>query len=338
MWRIGIIGAGHYGEAHAQAIAQLDDAVLVAASRTNAEALAAFTARFGGVGYTDYAQLLNDPAVDVVVIATPHHLHTHVAIEAARAGKHILLEKPMAPTLPECQQIADAAHEAGVSLMLGHVNHFAPAYVAAKAILDSGEMGEVVLGTATMQKQWMEPNRRSWHLDRAEGGGVWMTVGVHPLDRMTWLINAPVTSVAAQLSTRFYDQAADDAGMVFLRYANGAAGTVVSVGYADGAPKHLTELVCTRGTLNVEYAAGVQIGRGDTWRTVPESVPKGDWMDAALVGEWQGFLHALDTGTPPPVPPDFALHIMQIMFAAEESSALRREIPIEPAWRPPERA
>ena len=196
MWRIGIIGAGHYGEAHAQAIAQLDDAVLVAASRTNAEALAAFTARYGGVGYTDYAQLLNDPAVDVVVIATPHHLHTHVAIEAARAGKHILLEKPMAPTLPECQQIADAAHEAGVSLMLGHVNHFAPAYVAAKAILDSGEMGEVVLGTATMQKQWMEPNRRSWHLDRAEGGGVWMTVGVHPLDRMTWLINAPVTSVA----------------------------------------------------------------------------------------------------------------------------------------------
>lgn len=334
MWRIGIIGAGHYGEAHAQAIAELNGAVVAAASRTNAEALAAFTARYGGVGYTDSADLLSDPAVDVVVIATPHHLHTQIAIAAAGAGKHILLEKPMAPTLAECEQIASAAREAGVSLMLGHVNHFVPAYRVAKAILESGEMGEVVLGTATMQKGWMEPNRREWHLDRSMGGGVWMTVGIHPLDRMTWLIDAPVTQVSAQLSTRFYDQQADDAGMVFLRYANGAAGTVVSVGYADGAPKHLTELVCTRGMLNVDYTAGVQIGRGDVWRTVPESRPEGDWMQAALVAEWQGFLHALGASTPPPVPPDFALHIMQVIFAAEESSATRREVTIDPAWSP----
>lgn len=334
VWRIGIIGAGHYGEAHAQAIAQLDDAAVAAASRTNAEALAEFTTRYGGAGYTDYADLLNDRNVDVVVIATPHHLHTQIAIAAARAGKHILLEKPMAPTLAECHQIAEAAQTAGVSLMLGHVNHFAPAYSAAKAILESGEIGEVVLGTATMQKQWMEPNRRSWHLDRSTGGGVWMTVGVHPVDRMTWLINAPVTQVSAQLSTRFYDQKADDTGMVFLRYANGAAGTVVAVGYSDGAPKHLTELVCTRGALTVDYTSGVQIGRGDLWRTVPESLPKSDWMHEALVSEWEGFLHALDTHAPPPVPADFALHIMQIMFAAEESSVARREVLIEPAWQP----
>ncbi|NOG50727.1 MAG: Gfo/Idh/MocA family oxidoreductase [Chloroflexi bacterium] len=125
-------------------------------------------------------------------------------------------------------------------MMLGHVNHFAPAYRVAKSILESGEMGEVVLGTATMQKQWMESNRREWHLDRSVGGGVWLTVGVHPVDRMTWLIGSPVTQVSAQLSTRFYDQQADDTGMAFLRYASGAAGTVVSVGYSDGAPKHLT--------------------------------------------------------------------------------------------------
>lgn len=334
MWKIGIIGAGHYGEEHARAIAQLDDAVVTAASRTNAAALAGFTARYGGAGYTDYADLLNDPEVDAVVIATPHHLHTDIALAAARAGKHILLEKPMAPTFAECQQIADAAQAAKVCLMLGHVNHFAPAYQAAKTILDSGEMGEVVLGTATMQKQWMEPNRRAWHFDRSTGGGVWMTVGLHPVDRMTWLINAPVTHVSAQLSTRFYDQDADDTGMVFLRYANGAAGTVVSVGYADGAPKHLTELVCTRGMLNVEYASGVQIGRGETWQTVPGSQPEGDWMIEALVGEWRGFLKALDTQTPPPVSSDFALHIMQVMFAAGESSAARREIAIAPTWHP----
>ena len=78
---------------------------LVAASRTNAAALAEFTARYGGRGYTDYADLLADPAVDAVVIATPHHLHTAAVEAAAQAGKHILLEKPMAPTLAECDRI-----------------------------------------------------------------------------------------------------------------------------------------------------------------------------------------------------------------------------------------
>ncbi|NOG50728.1 MAG: Gfo/Idh/MocA family oxidoreductase [Chloroflexi bacterium] len=114
MWRIGIIGAGHYGEQHARALAQIDRAVVTAASRTHADALRDFTGRYGGTGYTDYAQLLRDPAVDAVVIATPHHLHTNIAVAAAQAGKHILLEKPMAPTLAECQQIADAARENGV--------------------------------------------------------------------------------------------------------------------------------------------------------------------------------------------------------------------------------
>lgn len=334
VWRIGIIGAGHYGEAHAQALAELDNTVLTAASRTNADALAAFAARFGCASYTDFDDLLKDTNVDVVVIATPHNLHTHVAIAAARAGKHILLEKPMAPTLAECHLIAQAARASGVSLMLGHVNHFVPAYQMAKAILESGELGEVVLGTATMQKLWMEPNRREWHLDRAKGGGVWMTVGIHPLDRLTWLINAPVTQVSAALSTRFYNQQADDTGMAFLRYANGAAGTIVSVGYSDGVPKHLTELVCARGAMNIDYTSGVQIGRDNNWRTIPESVPSGDWMHEALVGEWKGFLHALDSSISPPVPPDFALHVMQVLFAAEESSETRRAIDIDPAWNP----
>lgn len=333
MWRAGIIGAGSYGEQHARAIAALDNVQLVAAARTNAAALAQFTEQFGGKGYADYNELLADPAVNVVVIATPHHHHTEIAVKAAQAGKHILLEKPMAPTLAECQQIADAAQSAGVQLMLGHVNHFAHAYQVAKSILESGEMGEVVQGSATMQKYWMEGNRRAWHMDRATGGGVWMTVGIHPLDRLVWLVDAPVTSVAAQFGTRFYEQAADDVGLVFLRFANGAAGTVVSTGYAQGAPKHLTELTCTRGMLNVDYTSGVHIGQDETWRQIPESVPQGDWMLDALVNEWRGFLGALDSGSEPPVSADFALHIMEVLFAAEESSREQHEIAIRSGWR-----
>lgn len=333
MWKVGIIGAGSYGEMHAKAIANTDGVELVAASRTNAGALAEFTGQYGGRGYTDYADLLADPNVNTVVIATPHHHHTEIAVKAAQAGKHILLEKPMAPTLAECRQIAEAAEAAGIQLMLGHVNHFAHPYRIARQILESGEMGEVIQGSAAMQKYWMEGNRREWHMNRETGGGVWMTVGVHPLDRLVWLTDSPVTSVAAQFGTRFYEQQADDVGMVFLRFANGAAGCVVSTGYSDGAPKHLTELTCTRGMMNIDYNAGVLIGRQDKWQLVPDSQPTGDWMLEALTDEWRGFVGALNSGSRPPVPADFALHIMDIIFAAEQSSREKREIPLTSSWQ-----
>ncbi|MEO1664885.1 MAG: Gfo/Idh/MocA family oxidoreductase [Chloroflexota bacterium] len=332
MWGVGIIGAGSYGAQHAHAIKELDTAQVVAASRTNHEALAEFTTAHGGAGYTDFHDLLQDDAVDIVMIATPHHLHTDVTIAAAQAGKHILLEKPIAHTPEDCQRIIDAVQAASVKFMVGHVNHFVPAYRVAKQLLESGEMGEVVHGIATMQKYWMVDNRRGWHLDRSTGGGVWLTVGIHPLDRMTWLIDSPVTAVSAQFGTRFHNQNADDTGMIFVRYANGAAGTVVSTGYNTGAPKHLTELTCSKGMLNIDYEAGVSIGRGEVWQTIPESIPSDDWMHESIVEEWSQFITAIESNTRSPVPADFAMHIMDVVFASEQSSQEKREISVTSTW------
>jgi predicted dehydrogenase len=332
MLNVGIIGAGSYGAQHAAALAELPDVRLVAACRTNRAALDEFVAQWGGRGYDDHHALLADPAVDAVVIATPHHHHTDIALAAAQAGKHILLEKPMAPTLAECDRIIAAAAEAGVKLMVGHTNHFAPAYERAKAILDSGELGEIVLGLSTMSKYWFELNRREWHLDRATGGGMWMTAGIHCLDRLTWLIGSPVQQVSAQLSTRFHAQQADDAGLIFLRYASGAAGTVVSVGYATGAPKHLTELTCTKGMLTIDYVGGVSIGRAEQWQTVPDSGSPA-WMHQGLVSEWRAFVRAIVEDSEPAVSGAFARHIMAVVFAAEESSARRCEVSLPaPGW------
>lgn len=333
MWGIGIIGAGNYGAQHAQALSELTNLQLIASSRTNSEALNQFTSTYGGIGYTNYQDLLQNDSVDIVVIATPHDLHTDIAIAAAHAGKHILLEKPIAPTPNECKQIIEAIHTQGVKFMVGHVNHFVPAYQIAKQMIDAGEMGEVVLGLATMQKYWMVDNRRDWHLKRSTGGGVWITVGIHPIDRLTWLINSPVTSVSAQLSTAFHKQDVDDLGMAFLRYASGATGTIVSTGYKIGAPKHLTELTCTKGMLNIDYTTGVSIGRNEKWHTIPESLPTGDWMHEALVNEWKEFIYTIDSDTPTPVPADFAMHIMDVIFSAEKSSHLKREIKLQSYWK-----
>lgn len=331
MLNVGIIGAGFFGKKHAEAIAALDETRLVAVSRTDQDELSAFTQRFGGQGYINYRDLLANPNVEAVLVATPHHLHTEIAIAAAKAGKHILLEKPMAPTLAECDQILHAVKAASVRLMVGHISQFSPTYRIAKALITSGEMGEVVWGVSSMNKLWLESNRRDWHLDRVTGGGMWLTAGMHCLDRLTWLVGSQAQSVSAQFGVRFHDQQADDVGMIFLRYANGVSGTVISTGYQTGSPTNLTELTCTKGMLKVSYETGVQIGRDENWRLIPESVAAAEslhWMATALVDEWRALLNAIETGGETPVSGDSARHIMATAFAAEESSRLRREVAV----------
>ena len=328
MIQVGIIGAGFWGEKHADAIKVLSNVKLVAANRTNPTALNEFVGKYGGAGYTNYRELLDDPQVDAVVIATPHHLHTQIVLDAAEAGKHILLEKPIAPNLEECDQILQAVTEHRITFMAGHTNHFVPNYQHAKSLLESSELGQPVMVTDRTLKRWWAPNRREWHLDREMGGGMWMTIGVHNVDRMTWLVGSRVRSVSAHLDTRFHQQHADDHGMAFLRFENGIAGTAITVGYKTGVPSFDTEIVCTNGMLRIDKMKGISIGRDETWRQIPtirESDPE-NWMDEAMIEEWRAFLSAIETGAQPEVTGDFARHIMAVIFAAEQSSKEKREV------------
>lgn len=325
---LGIIGAGFFGEKHAQAIEQIDGMRVAAASSRDAAVIERFTARYGGQPYTDYRELVRDDGIDAVVIATPHDTHEEVTVVAAQAGKHVLLEKPMAPTREACDRIQASVDAAGVTLAVGHVTQFSPAYRIAKEILVSGAMGEVVAGVSTMRKRWHEPNRRWWHLDRAVGGGVLLTGGIHAIDRLTWLVGTNVTSVSAHLQTRFHNQPADDVGVIFMRYGDATTGVVLSVGYADGSPRHDTELTCTKGILQVHSVEGVHIGRGETMQHVPDS-GHGAWMDTALVEQLIAFRRKTQGETSDAVSGEFARHVMDVIFAAEASSETGMEVTVE---------
>ena len=324
MLGIGIIGAGDFGAAHARAIARLTEVRLVAACRTRAAPLAAFTEEFGGRGYTDYRRLLADPEVEAVVIATPHQLHAAMVEAAAAAGKHVLLEKPMAPTPAECRRIRQCVARSGISLMVGHTSHFVPAYRVARELLDAGELGEVFHGCSTMTRPWMTPNRRDWHLRRDSGGGMWLTIGVHVLDQLIWLLGGPVKSVAAELQTRFHDQQADDFAVALLRFQSGATATASCIGYRSGVFTFRTQLTGSRGLMRIDHTRGVFIGRDERWRAVPGSAST-DWMADALLAEWRAFAAALRTGSAMPVGDAYAAHVMAVAFAAEESSRRQRE-------------
>lgn len=324
---VGIIGAGHFGAVHARAIAATAGVRLVAACREDAEAARVFTDRHGGRPYSDWRALLADAAVDAVVIATPHHLHADMAIAAAEAGKHMLLEKPMAPTLAECDAINAAVTRAGVKLMIGHVMHFALPCLKAREVLDSGDLGRPILASSWMIKLWMEENRRPWHLARATGGGMLMTAGIHALDRLIWLMGGDVVGVQAMTASLFHDQEADDSALALLRFADGRIGQVASVGYRDSAVTFAMDLVCERGSLRIDFDRGVEVGRGGVWTPIANSHDPA-WMQAAVEGEWRAMVAAIRDGVPVPVDGRYGRAVIAAVTAITEAGASRREVPL----------
>ena len=328
MLGIGIIGAGFFGDVHARAITATPGVRVAAVATETAGQAGIFAATHGGTPHGDWRRLLDDAAVDAVVIATPHHLHADMAVEAAAAGKHVLLEKPMARTVLECTRIIEAAGSHGVQLMIGHLLHFARPSLAAQAILARGDLGRPVIGSSALRKLWMEPNRRDWHLDPASGGGMLMTAGIHALDLLVWLMDARVSAISAATGTYFHDQPADDSVALLVRFVDGRFGQVSSVGYRDGAVRYGMDLVCERGTLRIDYDAGVFVGHDGRWTEVPDTLEP-DWMLRAVEREWQAMLAAIEGRAPVPVSGAYGRHIIACIEAAFTSSRDRREVTVE---------
>jgi phthalate 4,5-cis-dihydrodiol dehydrogenase len=322
---VGIIGAGWWAGEHAKAVAATPGARLVAfASRAPAR-IASFQRDYGAEGYDDYRRLLDRSDVDAVAIAVPHDVHAAIAIEALRAGKHVLLEKPMARDRQECARIAAAARQSAKSFMLGLTHHFIPPIAAAKAIVARGDLGEVVSGFCASTHPWGWERRPRFYLDRALGGGVWLTLGVHFVDRLLWLIDSDVVAVKGVLGRRFHrpeELPADDAATALLHFANGATGTIVLAGYRAGPVWDELQLVAERGGLRLDER-GLAVGRDGDWQTVEVAA------DDPMRLEWLAFARAIDEGTPPPVSLEHALRVMDVVFAVEESAATGRELVIE---------
>ena len=322
---IGIIGAGKFSHQHVKAIREIDTFKLVAACRREEKELAQYCAHYGIKGYVNYQELLNDKTIDAVLIATPHHHHTTVAIEAARAGKHILLEKPFAPTLAECEQINNEAKAAGILLMLGHTTQFTAAFQATKALLDKEELGPLVQAVSFSNTLWMGPDRKKWHLSKEFGGGYLLTLGVHSISAMLSMVESPVASVRCTLGTRFHPFNTDDYGTLWMNFSNGVVATIIYTGYTKGVLKVESEFYCEKGMIKANVREGAFIAENDQWRLVPHS-QSGNWLHEALVNEWKEFSSSIIDKRRPLVDGDEAIKSMQVIDAAFRSSVENREI------------
>lgn len=321
MLGVGIIGAGWWAGEHARAICATPGTRLVGFSSRTPTRVAAFERDWGVAGYNDYRRLLDRSDVDAVAIAVPHDLHAVIAIEALRTGKHVLLEKPMARDREECAAIAAAARQSSKTFMLGLTHHFSPPVAMAKAIVERGDLGAVVAGLCASAYPWDWRRRPRFYLDRALGGGVWLTLGVHYVDRLLWLVESDVIAVKAVMGRRFHsleEHQADDAVTALLQFANGATGTIILAGLRGGPPWNELQIVAERGGIRLDER-GLMLGKDGPWEAV--EVSDADPMHV----EWDAFARSIEAGTPPPVTLEHALRVMDVVFDVEESAATGRE-------------
>lgn len=227
--KVGLVGAGGIAGAHLPAYKEYQDSVQLVAVCDVVEAAAARrAAEMGNVPYfTAIDQMLREVELDAVDICTTHIQHAPLALTAMAAGKHVLVEKPMACSMAECHSMVDAAERADVTFMVAQMQRFNPSYRGLKRLLDSGELGTIrAVRLDAMQNGPDGLRNNSWLLDgREAGGGVVISVAVHKIDLMRFLIGdvKRVTAVTRMAHPGFVNDA-EDYAVALLEFENGAIG------------------------------------------------------------------------------------------------------------------
>ena len=250
-----ILGAGMIADYHRQAIEANADlgARLVAVGHYAPEKFDAIGQRFG-VPCQSYAEVLQRPDVDVVCICTPSGQHAEQALAAANAGKHLLVEKPMALSLADADAMIDACARNGVQLGIALQRRAEPLFQRVRQAISAGDLGELTLGVITMpysrdaayyaQAEW----RGTWAQD---GGGVLMNQGIHLIDLLVWFMGDPV-SIHAHADTLHRPVEVEDVAAATLRFANGALATITATTTASPGFPHRVEIYGTNGGIQLE--------------------------------------------------------------------------------------
>ena len=216
---------------------------------------AAVAAPWGAAVFTDYKAMLAAGVVDAVVINTPHSLHKDMVLAAAAHGVHVLVEKPMATTLADCLLMEEACDGAGVVMVVGMIQHFMAEKLALLAALETGQLGRVLMIHDYRSTDYRPGARPDWFLDKAiAGGGAFINIGAHCLDRSLWLGGAPAVHINAATLNRFGASVETD-GAMELTLANGVQ---VRISIVSDTPGHIDEMlvVCELGTATVDPRKG----------------------------------------------------------------------------------
>ncbi len=347
--RVGLIGCGSIArQAHLRAMDVLRDRVrLVATADIDEAAARAAAAPWEAVAYADGQELIGRRDIDMIMIATPEIAHREWTEAAAAAGKHVLCEKPMAPTLADADAMIAACRSAGVQLMIGHSRRFTRRYMEIRRAIDRGDVGSVRLlrenerrsGAAVGAggRYW---SAEHWSGDPAVSVGAALTNGIHEADLLRWFAGSEPVAVFAEHSvTVERNRGVPDFITFSARFAGGAIGSSeISNCLPAGYPAfHQCEIYGTRGAIRAKDHDLVSLVR---YRDVGAEFPESNEILlhnlTAYVREWAAFLDAVQHGRPLPMPPEDARAALRLALAAVQSARTGTIVRLAPGGPPGE--
>jgi predicted dehydrogenase len=277
---VGVVGCGFVGlGAHVPAVAAIEGARIAAVADGDAKRRGKAVQKYRpGAAYEDYADLVKDPAVDAVVVAVPTPLHALVALAAIEAGKHVLCEMPLAPSLEEVEAMAAAARRAGVCLMPGLNFRFTPNYVRAREMVRRGQLGEVAavmyrefIPARDLAKQWPAG---AWVWNVEESGGPLFTLAVWSIDLLRWLLGSDVARVEAAAKYTPLPECGGTLGYdacAALKFQSGVVGSLQYSGTVAG-PASTSCLEVVGSSTHLLQATG-----NDALRLIGEEPARTEW-------------------------------------------------------------
>lgn len=267
MLNFGLIGCGRIAKKHASLLGSgsVEGARLAAVCDVDPQRAAEFAKRHGVPSYQSYQQMLAEAPLDVVSILTPSGMHAQHAIDAARMGKHVVVEKPMALTIRDADEMIRVCDECGVKLFVVKQNRYNAPVVELKKALDAGRFGKLVSGSVRVrwardqayydQDDW----RGTWKMD----GGVFANQASHHVDLLMWMLGEPV-SVFAKARTALVDIEAEDTGLAIVQFQNGALGCIEAT--TATRPRDLEGSLSILGEKGTVVIGGFAVNRIDTWQ------------------------------------------------------------------------
>jgi UDP-N-acetylglucosamine 3-dehydrogenase len=335
-WRIAVIGVGAYGRLQALACRQHPRLRLMAVEDADRDRALAVSHELGVAAYDDVGRLLREEAVDAVIVATPEQVRRSIVEQCAAAGRHLLLEKPLAPTVEECQAIVEVVRRAGVTALVDFSLRFDPRYAAVREAINAGRLGEIVSIVA----------KRNGTVIGARRYGRWtgllLSTAIHELDLMRWYAG-PVERISAEVTYRNAPYPnLESAALATMRFRSGAIGLLeTSWARPEGVPDRLDarcEVVGTAGSATVDLAShGLRLTEAGS-TSFPDftywPVTEGR-VGGALRAALEHFVRCLDGEEPPRATVEDGREAVRLVFAILEAATSGVAIPVHEGPIPP---
>lgn len=335
--RVAVIGCGAIAQRrHIPEFASNPNVELVAFADPVIERAQEMATQYGGKSYASYEDLLANEKVDAVSVCTPNYLHASISIAAANAGAHVLVEKPMATTEEEGEQMIEAARRNGVYLMVGHNQRLMPPHVKARELYESGKLGKVL----TFRTAFGHPGPEGWSVD---GGDSWFfrkeealmgamgDLGVHKSDFIRYLLGDEVAEVGSFISTLHKEGTqVDDNATCILRMKSGAIGTLVASWTQYKAGDNSTVLWCENGVMKIgthpDDQVIVELRNGSVEKHKVGAISTNDKQETS--GVVDAFLTSILTKSTPAVSGEDGRKSLKVILCAFESQETGRFIKV----------